>query len=121
MNKLSNEKVAQVLHDAGAALRVMAAERDSVTEKLAGMVRRRDAEKLAAAMHDKGINLDQQFTALADDLEKAADEGRLPVIQEAVGMVAPDMAFKTASITTDEYQTGAGESDLVRFVLGDVG
>jgi hypothetical protein len=120
MEKLSSAQIAQVLQDAAYGLRVMAAERDAALQKLASMSRRADAEKLAAQMHDKGIELDKDFTVLADDLEKAAEEGRLSVIQQAVDYVGPNMSLKTGSIS-DESRFSGGNSDLERFIVGDVG
>ena len=120
MNKLSNQKVAQVLVDAGVALRTMASERDSALSKVANMEQRREAENVASQMHDKGINLDQDFTVLTDNLEKAAQSGELGEIRRAVDMVAPDMGLKTASITSDE-RSAQGLSSFEQCILGDVG
>jgi hypothetical protein len=119
MKKLSNAQKAQVLQDASFALRTMAAERDVALAKVAQMERRADAEKLAAEMHNKGLELDTEFGDLASGLEKAADEGRLPVIQQAVEMVAPNMDIKVGSVS--DQIVAEGPSQLERFLVGDVG
>jgi hypothetical protein len=71
-------------------------------------------------MHQKGLRTDVEFPSLVADLEKAAQEGKLPTIEEAVDMVGPDMSFKTASIHHDT-PVGAGEDDLTRYLLGSIG
>ena len=122
-----NQKVAQVLSDAATALRKVAGERDIIqaknTElniKVAAYERRVQAEKVAAQMHQKGLNTDVDFQSLVSDLEKKAAEGKLATIEEAVDMVGPDMGMKTASLN-DHSLTGAGESDFERYLFGAIG
>jgi len=121
-----NTKEAEFCKGAAALLRQVGGERDelleknaSLTQKVARYERRTHAEKVAAQMHQKGINTDIEFPTLVTDLEKAAEEGRLPVIEEAVSMTCEDMGLKTASIR--ETPTGAGEDPLTSFLLGSVG
>ena len=120
MNKLSNEKAAQALHDSADILRAVVAERDEAISKLATVERRREAEKLASVMHAKGLHQDVDSDVLADSLEKAAEQGRLPIIQEAVDMMGShNMNF--AQINNDEVNQGGGSSSLENFVMGHVG
>jgi CheY-specific phosphatase CheX len=121
------KKEAQVLADAGAIIRQLTAERDAALTKVASSQlkeaaykRHVHAEKVAMQMHQKGINTDIALPDLVTDLEKAAQEGRLTTIEEAVDMVGPDMSFKTASIH-DAPTAGAGEDDLTRFLIGGIG
>lgn len=121
------EKVAKVLNDSAHLVRAVVSERDGALAKVAELQlkvasyeRRTHAEKVAAMMHQKGINTDTEFPSLVTDLEKAAQEGKLDTIEEAVEMVAPDMSFKTASIN-DTTPVGAGESDFERFLIGGIG
>lgn len=121
------QKVAKVLNDSANLVRTVTGERDQALSKVAELQlkvaayeRRVHAEKVAAMMHQKGINTDQEFPSLVADLEKAAQEGKLPTIEEAVEMVGPDMSFKTASIH-DTTPVGTGESDLERFLVGGIG
>lgn len=120
------EKIARVLADAGQTLRKVAAERDEkvvenaqLREKLSSVETRLMCEKVAAEMHEKGLRHDTEFPELVDDLEKAASEGRLPVIMEAVKMAAPNMGSHF-SINSDEA-AGVGMSDLESYLVGNVG
>lgn len=120
MKKISNEKIAAVLRDSENALRAMASERDEALAKLSSVQKHNECEKLASAMHSKGINTDVDYNALVESLEKAAQQGRLPIIQEAVGMMSGNMSF--ANLNNDEPAvSGAGGSQLESFILGDVG
>lgn len=119
MPELDRVKVAQVLADSSLALKSMAVERDKLASMVSYYQRHEEARKLASAMHEKGLNRDVEFEELVTDLEKAASAGRLPAIQEAVNMVAPNMGF-TGSLTHDDVQ-GGGSNALESFILGDVG
>ena len=70
-------------------------------------------------MHEKGLRHDKEFPDLVDDLEKAASEGKLPVIMEAVKMAAPNMG-NHFSINNDEA-AGIGMSDFEAYLVGNVG
>jgi hypothetical protein len=120
MAELDKEKVAKVLSDAGTALRSMAAERDKLAARCSILERHAEAQKLATAMHEKGLNRDVDYETLVQDLEKAAEAGRLPVIQEAVEMVGPNMGF-TGTLSNDDVPAGGGSSAFENFILGDVG
>ncbi|MFA5436057.1 MAG: hypothetical protein WC372_08480 [Candidatus Neomarinimicrobiota bacterium] len=120
-------KTAQVLLDSARLVRTLTVERDNALAKVAeaqlkeaAYIRRVQAEKVAVQMHQKGINTDIEFPTLISSLEKAAEEGKLATIEEAVGMVGPDMGFKTASIH-DMPMGGAPGTDLERFLLGSIG
>lgn len=120
------EKIARVLADASSTLVKVAGERDAVLQenaqlraKLAHVTTRLEAEKLAAEMHEKGLYADKDFGELVSDIEKEASAGRLPVIQEAVKMAAPNMS-SSFQISHDESR-GADGSDLERFIVGEVG
>jgi hypothetical protein len=120
-------KIAQVMADGSRALRQVATERDklaseniSLKTKLASIETRLTCEKVAAEMHEKGLNTDVEFPELVDALEKDAQAGRLPVIQEAVKMAAPYMGHRIAHINNDETSAD-GMSDLEKFLVGSVG
>jgi hypothetical protein len=119
MNKISNSKIAQVLSDTQKVLLSVTAERDKLASENAVMYRRMEAEKLATAMHDKGIRLEVGRDQLIGDLEKAAEDGRFSVIQEAVDMVAPNMGL-SGTLSSDEATSG-GSTSLESFILGNVG
>lgn len=120
MPELDKEKVAKVLADAGVMLKSVAAERDKLASENAFLKRHFEAKKLASAMHAKGLNIDVDYETLVGSLEKAAEDGRLPVIQEAVEMVGPNMG-SIGTLTSDDVAAGGGTSAFENFILGDVG
>jgi len=118
------EKAAQLMADAGQTLQKVASERDKLAEenvelrdKNASLLRRMEAEKVAAEMHDKGVHTDVPYDLLAEQLEKEAEQGNLPVIQKALHMTGPDM-LKSASLSDS---SGASSSEFEQFILGNVG
>lgn len=121
MKKLSNEKVSQVLSEAPGVIRALVEENETLRAKVAHMERREAAEKLAETIHAKGLELDTTAEALADRLEKAAEQGKLEVIREAVDMVGPDMGSKMAQLSNNDGNHSAVGSDLERFIVGGVG
>ena len=120
MDKESAAQYAQVISDMATALRAVTSERDDMQQKLASVERRLTAEKIASAMHDKGIHSDIEPEMLADQLEKEAEKGNLPEIQRAVDMVAPNMGVKLAHVS-DDPRVGVGTSKLEQFIFGEVG
>lgn len=119
------EKTAQVLRDTAQIVRSLSTERDTMAVKLAESEaknavyeRRIECEKIASQMHQKGIRTDEEFSALADSLEKSAAEGKLEAIEQAVDMVATNMSLKTASINDAPAASG---SDFERYMLGGIG
>ena len=121
MNKLSNEKISQVLQEAPGVIRALVNENAGLRTKVANMERRQDAEKLADAMHTKGLELDKTAEELTESLEKAASQGKFETIRAAVDMVGPDMGSKLASIANNDGQGMTVGSDLERFLVGGVG
>jgi DNA anti-recombination protein RmuC len=128
MNDDTRQKVAQLLGDTSQALRQVTSERDDALHKaaaaetkLATIERRLEAEKVAARMHQKGLELDTDLNDLADHLEKAAQEGKLGEIQRAVEMVGPNMSIAKTAHVNDDQPAGGGNSDLVRYLVGSVG
>lgn len=120
MDKVSFSKIAQVLADTQQVLLSVTAERDKLAAENSALLMRREAEKLASVMHDKGLRLDVERAELASELEKEAADGRLPVIQEAVDMVAPNMGLNTQQLTNDAV-TPEGASAFESYLIGNVG
>ena len=110
-----SEKVASVLLDAAHALRQVTKERDVLAEKMAHIERRQEAIKVADAMQDKGVNSDRRRDELIGELEKAADDGRLTAIREAVELVGQDM---TRNVSLDDRDHAQGNA-LEQFLMGD--
>jgi hypothetical protein len=120
MPELDQEKVAKVISDASVMLKSVAGERDKLAAKVATYERHFEAQKVASAMHAKGLNRDVDFETLVSNLEKAAEDGRLPVIQEAVDMAGPNMG-SIGTLSHDDVPVGGGTNPLESFILGDVG
>lgn len=119
MNKISNAQMAEVLSDAATTLRSQQAYIGELESKLASKEQRERVEKLAGAMHEKGIDLDVSVGDLADRLEKAAEQNKLDVLEAAVDLVGPDMGSKLASLNNDDGPgASSAASDLERYVLG---
>lgn len=117
MNKLSAEQKMEVLREAPAALRKLAAERDFYRDAYVAQQSRQRIEKLAQAMVEKGLR-DGSVQQVADALEKEAAVSQnfdLSVTEKAVELVGPDMG-KQAHLS-DELSGSAGSSDLERFVV----
>lgn len=121
MNKLSAEQINQVFSQVPGTLRKLAAERDFWKQEAETRMQHDEATKVASMMHEKGINADVPIKDLIEQLEKAASNGRLPQIAEAVEMVGPDMGTKIASLTNDENRAQGGSSAFESFILGGVG
>jgi hypothetical protein len=120
MEKISHEKVAEVLNDAATALRAVTAERDGLQLKLASIERHQEAEKLAHEMTAKGLGNNEPFEQLVTNLEKMAESGKLGELKRAVGLVGPDMGRKLASLTNDD-QAHVGGTDLVAYITSSIG
>lgn len=121
MEKLSQEQIYELVAEAPGVIRKLASERDYYKDRFEAQTRRDEAEKTAAVMHQKGINLDTDIDTLTASLEKAAENGKLEQIRAAVDMVGPDMGQKVAQLANDEQRISAGSSDFERFIVGGVG
>jgi|SRR5580658_8585828 hypothetical protein len=119
MEKISNEQVVELLTDASSTIRKQASTIATLEEKLAAKELHERAEKLASAMHTKGLRIDTQRDNLVEEIEKEAAAGRLDTIEKAVEMVGPDMG-KFARVNTDHTDQGNGSSgsSFEQFILG---
>jgi len=117
---ITKEQAATIMADSANALRKLASRVSELEGENASLVRRMEAEKVAADMHDKGIHTEVPFDELATQMEKEAENGRLPVIQEALSMTGPDM-FKGASLREGGEEGAAGQTELEHFILGTIG
>ena len=120
MDKKSAADFSQVISDSAVALRSVAEERDFYMQKCASLERRRDAEKMATAAHEKGAYIEYEPEELADHFEKEAAAGKLPEIGRALDMIAPNMGMKLASVS-DERVVGSGTTDFERYLHGEIG
>ena len=98
MEKISAKKLASVVLSAASTIRKLAAERDSWRKVAEERMTHDEAVKVAAAMEERGLVGSISRDELISSLEKAASEGRLDVIKEAVELVGPNMDEKIASM-----------------------
>ncbi len=121
MDKVSEEDVLKAAAEAPGVIRALVAERDAAVSKVAQLELRRDAEKLAEAMHDKGLSTEIPLSDLADQLEKAASKGKFEEIKRAVDLVGPDMGQKIAQVSNSDEPSGShsgGMDPLTSFLIG---
>jgi len=112
-----------VLREGASTIRKQASYIEQLEEKLASVQRRDNAEKLAYAMHRKGIDTDVPVEQLAERLEKLAeqDSDRFKNYQDAVELIGPDMGTKIAQLDNSEERSAIGGSDFERFIVGSIG
>lgn len=120
MEKLSMDDIRELISEAPGMIRKLASERDFYRTEYEALVRKEDAIKVASEMHRKGINVDVDLEVLSNNLEKAAEQGKLEQIRAAVDMVGPDMG-KLARLTNDETHNEVGSSDFERYLAGQLG
>lgn len=112
MNKISSTKAADLLKQAGVAIREVTKERDKALVKIAGFERDRHVTQIARDMEDKGLSPDLTFE------EKVAAVGQsndLRVTEEAIKMAAPQgMGMGDLG---DRPGAGDGQSRLETYIL----
>lgn len=120
--KVSSAQLFELLKEGADTLRATASERDFFKEKCAKMELHDRCEKLARAMHGKGINVDQPIDELTDWYVKQASTGEtnLEVVEKAVELQGPDMAQKIGHLTSDG-PTGGGSSQLEQYLNSQIG
>ncbi len=122
MDKQAAAEINDLFVKGASALRQVVAERDHWKKEAQSYERRERAEKVAHAMHDKGINGDVPFEHLVAQMEKAAEEGGLDLVEKAVDLVGPDMGAKIGHLSQGSGgDVPAGDSSLVRFIQGAIG
>ena len=121
MDKLSSEQIMEVLGKVPDTIRKLASDRDFWKKEAQARIRRDEAEKVAHAMHEKGIDADTPFEALVERMEKAAEQGKLSQIADSVEMVGPDMGRKIAQLVNDERVEVPGADPLTQYIVGGIG
>jgi hypothetical protein len=96
MEKISNQQAAALTKVAASTLRALSEENKALREKVASHEKQSRAEKIAAMMEEKGLNTELDFSSKVASILERDD---LTVLEEAVGMSAPQM--KLASIHED--------------------
>ena len=109
MRKLSKVEVGQMMKLAASNLRSLSGENQELREKVAMFEKKEQAETIARAMEEKGLEPDASFQEKVAGLLKRDD---LEVVSQAVGLSAPQM--KLASVHdegTIEVEGGAHDED----------
>ena len=96
MNKLSNAQAGQMIKMAAENLRALSEENQELKSKVSHFEKKARAEKIASSMEAKGLEPELSFQDKIAGLLKRDD---LSVVEEAVGMSAPQM--KLASVSDD--------------------
>lgn len=120
MDKVSAEQLGQVLKAVPDTIRKLASERDFWKKEAQQLLRRDEAEKLAHAMHEKGIEMDTPFEELVGRMEKAAEQGKLAEIERAVDWF-PNMSNKLAQLAEGKVSAGSSTDVLTQYLVGEVG
>lgn len=119
--KVSSAQLVNLLQEGADTLRKTASERDFFKEKLAKMELHDRCEKLARAMHGKGINIDQPVEDLTEWWIKQATTGaNLEVVEKAVELQGPDMAQKIGHIGENPV-SGGGASQFEQYLNSHIG
>lgn len=102
MQKISSEQASQILGQVGPTLRAqqqqiqsLTAEKQELTEKVAFYQKRERAEKIATQLEAKGLDPDTTYTQKVESL--MGTDKNLDVIEEAVGMSAPQIKLASLS------------------------
>lgn len=122
MNKISSEQAGQILAQVAPTLRAqqgaiesLTAENGELTEKVAYYIRKERAEKIASQLEAKGLDPDTSFNQKVEGL--MSTDKNLDVIEEAVGMSAPQI--KLASLSDNPGNPSDAKSALEAAILGD--
>jgi uncharacterized protein (DUF2267 family) len=121
MDKLSSEQAQAILGQIPGVIRGLVAERDFWQKEAQARMQRDDVEKVASAMHAKGISQDVSYSDLVEQLEKSAAAGELDTVRRAVDLVGPNMGEKIASLSSDDGGSQSGASSFEQFIMGGVG
>lgn len=103
MNKYSSAEVGQMMKLASGTVRALSEENQELKTKVAGFEKKELAEKIADQMETKGLEPETPRAEKVANLLKRED---LSVVQEAVGMSAPQVKF--ASVAEDGVVTVEG-------------
>jgi len=117
MEKISSAQLAELMSEVGPTLRRLVHERDEAIFKLASIQMERDAEKVATVMINKGLT-NEPYDQLFEQMFKAAQDGTLSRIWDAVQIAGPDMGEKLATLASDDVpQTPEGADFFTRTIM----
>lgn len=112
MNKLSSDVVRDTLAQVGPTLRALSEENSGLKEKIAHFEKKERVEKLASAMHSKGLNPESTYE---EKVAALMQRGNLAVIEEAVNMSAPQI--KLAEVSDHPGNPTNAESAFVAAIM----
>lgn len=120
MNKMSSEKVGQILRQVGPTLRAqqekIAEQRTEIVdlkEKVAHFERKERVAKLASIMEEKGLDPETSYAEKVASL--MAPETELDVVEKAIDMSAPQV--KLASVSDNPGNASDADSAFVAAIL----
>lgn len=116
MRKLSNVEVGQMMKLAAENLRALSEENQELRSLVFGYQRREQAEKIASAMEEKGL---EPESTMEEKIAGLLERDDLEVVEKAVTMSAPQM--KIASVHDDgtvEVEGGNTDEDAGRAAAG---
>lgn len=120
MQKISSEQAGQILGQVAPTLRAqqqkiesLATENQSLTEKVAFYQRRERVEKIAAQIEAKGLDMETSYAQKVEGL--MSPDKNLDVIEEAVGMSAPQI--KMASLSDNPGNASDAKSSFEAAIL----
>lgn len=112
MNKLSNAQAGQMMKVAAENLRALSEENQELKSTVSHYEKKERAEKIASAMEAKGLEPELSLSEKIAGLLKRDD---LSVVEEAVGMSAPQMKLASVSddtrVAVEGDDTGSSASD----------
>lgn len=107
MNKISAAQLAEMTKVAAESLRALSEENQTLREKVAHYEKRSRVEKIASIMQQKGLESELTYEQKIAGLLQRDD---LQVVEEAVGMSAPQM--KLASVQDRDNFVSDGGADV---------
>lgn len=112
MEKISSEKVANVLSQVGPALRALLAENQQLKEKVAHYEQLERVEKIAKKMEEKGF--DPQVP-MDEKIQRLMNVDDLDVVEKAIDLSTPQ--FKLASVSDNPGNPSDARSALEAAIL----
>lgn len=112
MNKISSKDAAQLLKQAGAAIRHLAHENQDLQTKVASFEHEKRAQAIARSMEEKGLNADLTFEQKVANLMDAD----LNVTEQAVKLAA-SQKLGLGHVDDDGPQTSNSTSAFEHYIL----
>jgi len=126
MEKIAHTKVAELLRNAAAVTRYVAAQRDDALQKVAAYELDARCRHIAADMQSKGLESELDYEEKVAHLKQAFTNGQLDAMEQAVRMSATQ-GFGLAKVASQGNLQGGEGADiptdgahpLVMHILGE--